>query len=491
MAIDYKPAVSSPIAIDPANQAVQGRIVSKTLSLMMFTTNENAVWAAGENLRNLSYPAAEIEFLANRQVFRLEPGDLFRFSYSSYGLSEMVCRVTSIREEDLEKETIRITAVEERTGSTGAISQYEDPTGHRINYPPYDQDPLEVVGAIEAPWVLGGEVLAVIPLAGRLGGGEVGYQLYLSADGGASYGSIRNVAVFQPCGTLVAAYSADTNRIDDGAGFQVDFSTDDVDAISTVTRTYLFTGNHLALLGSEIIAFQTITPDDDVDGRYTLTGVVRGMFDTEPADHDADEAFYFLGLSYFREVENAQFLLGVTRHFKMVPYNAKQTGDVSEAEAVSLTLAGRAFKPYMPRGLQCNGQGGYGTYGIDCVLTWSPRLRSGAGAGLRAETQTDASPTWEGCFEIQVWAGGSLIRTTEAIDAATWTYTKAMNETDNGALGQDLTFKILNYIDDGPVRYESAQLSVSVKYEPYNLVVSDGGDRLVDADGYNLAWRDR
>ncbi|MCK4529210.1 hypothetical protein KAW18_17745, partial [candidate division WOR-3 bacterium] len=86
MTIDFKNSISDPIAVDIGNYVTQGRIVSKTIQLASFTTNENAVWAAKRQLQKESYPFAFINVPVNRDLFRLQVGDCFKFSYSKYGI---------------------------------------------------------------------------------------------------------------------------------------------------------------------------------------------------------------------------------------------------------------------------------------------------------------------------------------------------------------------------------------------------------------------
>ncbi len=119
---DYEDAVCDPIATNLANQQQQGMVVSETLDLGLFTTNANAVWAAQESLRKLSYPLATLSAELNRDAFRLQPGDVFKFQYAPYGIEAMYFRLTQIDEEDLESETISITAEEEYTSVSSILT---------------------------------------------------------------------------------------------------------------------------------------------------------------------------------------------------------------------------------------------------------------------------------------------------------------------------------------------------------------------------------
>ncbi|MBU0571983.1 MAG: hypothetical protein KKC50_08095, partial [Candidatus Omnitrophica bacterium] len=196
--------------------------------------------------------------------------------------------------------------------------------------------------------------------------------------------------------------------------------------------------------------FQTITPiSGDV---YELTGNIRGCFDTEKATHSIGDDFYYIPLSNVSLFTNDQLLVGTTKYFKLIPYNSAYTASITDADANTHSIVGRARKPYVPGGFLATGN----LITNDIVLTWSPRVR-GTGAGIGdADTITDASPTWEGYFEVEVWVGGVKKRTQTAIDAVTWTYTEAMNIIDNGTAQTDVTFKLKNYRTSDTITYSSA-----------------------------------
>jgi len=180
MIIDYREAIA-PVN-DPANREIVRRLNSKTVKLSMFTTPRNATWAADRGLKVEAYPLANLSFPANRNFFRVEPGDQFKFSYPQWGISNMICRVVRITEEDLETGAIQVTAIED----IDHISAEAFGEAARGKWPIETEtlSALEHVGIIEAPYVLAGDSVKVIPLAAKKAGTEAGYYLYMSIDGG-------------------------------------------------------------------------------------------------------------------------------------------------------------------------------------------------------------------------------------------------------------------------------------------------------------------
>lgn len=458
MTINFKKSISNPIAIDVGNYVTQGRTVSKTIQLASFTTNENAVWAAKHQLQKESYPFAFVDVFANRNLFRLQVGDCFKFSYSKYGISNMICRVLLIEEEDITSEKITIHAMEDIFGITNTITEYSDPIDNKTAAPSYILSPFVNQKVVEAPYVFS-EKLKVVPVACRVGDQDLGFDVNLSIDGGASYSLIDKAANLQPYGTLVGSYPADTYKIDLSIGFTIDFLKD-VSQIETITWPEVFSAaNNLAILGDEIISFQSITP---VAGtQYKLEGIIRGRFDSEKASHSEGETFYGIN-THLALISHSELLPGASRKFKLVPYNIKFSGDISEATPLDITLEGRSKKPYIPVNFNANDGSFAARYTDDIVLTWSPRHR-GKGAGIGIPGTILADTDREGFFEIEVWVAGVKKRTATAIDAATWTYTAAMNLSDNGSLVREPVFKLLNYrVEDG-VTYKSDQVEVACR----------------------------
>jgi len=463
--IDYRESIQ--LTNDPANLGIVGRVNSKTIRLMMFTTPRNGVWAADRALKGEAYPFAHLTLTVNRDQFRREPGDLFKFNYPKRGISNMVCRVQGVSEEDLaDSEKIVVNAIEDvdyiSTQLTGIGSG-----GVSGEAPPEDLDLEDLVNVtvVEGNFVSIGEDIAVIPIASKELGTEVGYLVYMSIDGGSSYDKIDQVTVWGVYGTLVAAYPSGTYQIDDQVGFEIEFDCPEteLDKIQTVSREHLLTGKNMALLGNEIISFQTVTPVTAT--KLKLEGIYRGRFDTIREAHSLGEDFYFIGTEYWNAIKHSDIIVGSTRKFKLVPYSLDYTGAVADASEISLDINGRAKTPYMPINIMGNGASFNPLYTGDIVLLWEVRFR-GTGAGIGdADTVVDASPVWEGLFKVEVWVSSVLVRTVDAIDAQTWIYTSAMNITDNGSLASVVVFKVSNYLEDGGITYESDQNEITVKKE--------------------------
>jgi hypothetical protein len=442
-------------------KTIIGRVVSKTVEMKMFSNSYNANWIAERIVRREAFPFMNGSIRFHYSAFKLELGDLFKLTIPLYGIVDMVCRVMERSVGDIEDDQIEISFQEDPdyvTQSAILPQSIREPVS--IDWTIAVLDDITLV---EAPYALSGEKINLVPLVGRKKGTEIGYELHMSIDGGSSYSLLDYIEYYAIHGVLVYDVDEGLVTLDKGTtGITVDFDLDaDVSSIQTITRTELMAGGNVSFIwdGSgygELIGFETITPDPVIDARYQLTNLFRGQYDTWRNNWSAGDDFYFVGTSIIL-VASANFLTGLTRHFKLVPYNSKIGGDIVSASEIAHTFTGRAFTPYYVSNLELNGKASRAAYlgGQDIVLTWSTRIR-GTGAGIGdADSVTDAPPTWEGYFEVAVKESDTVVRTATNINDDTWTYTNAMNIADNSTPADELEFTLVNFVTTGGIRYDS------------------------------------
>ncbi len=452
MLFDFKKSISDPYSVDTGNKTIQGMTVSKTLQFGLFTKNDNAVWAANNQLQKESFPFAAVSIIVNRNLFRLQVGDVFKYQYTPYSSEILIMRVMQIEEDSLEgSENIVVHAKQDVFSITKTIELYSDPVDNAGQGADYSTAPFVNQAVLENPYVLSTET-QVIPVASRLTEMITGFNFYMSTDGGSSYNLVNSLNNIQPYGALAADYGL-TYAIDDESGFTVDFISD-VASIENVTWSDILSGsNNMALLGEEIVSFKNITP---VSGTtYLLENIIRGRFGTVKVEHTTGEDFWFIPKN-IGLVSDTNITTGAVRKFKLVPFNVQKTGSIVDATPIDLTVEGEQKKPYEPGNFNAEGESFNPLYvsGADITLTWSPRFRGkGAGVGVPGIAYSDAGR--EGLFKIEIYVSAALVRTTTAIDAAMWDYTNAMNVADNGTPAQTITFLLYNYIEDGGIIYES------------------------------------
>lgn len=470
MAIDIK--IKQVSADDLANKELLERTNSKTIRLVLFGTEANAQWAAERALRRSSYPFIEGTVRFHHTAFKLKIGDLFKLNYSQYGIVDMICRVMSINLGDIESEDIEVNFIQDSEYYSEEITLPPTET-----FPPridYSLDVLTPAYIVDSSYDLIGDNVGLLPLVGRAKGSEIGYDLYMSNDGGTSYSYLKSYESYCLHGTLVEAITEHYPTVTDKIfPITVDFSLSaEAENIETITRANLFANDNLAIIfdGSnygEIIAFQTVTPDSTVTGRVALTGLLRGKFDTQMRSWPIGSDVFFINAAAIESFNDPSFFPEVTKYFKMVPYNSRFGGQLDEAEAIEYTVTGRGKAPYPPANLRANDVGlddigEKPQYTSDIDLIWTPNLRGG-GAGIGVPgTVLDPGQTYEGYYLIEVYAFGSLLRTVTALDDLEYTYTEAMQLSDNGQLSLRVDFSVYNYLEYDGLKYKSEPLTISV-----------------------------
>ena len=420
-----------------------GRRQTRSMSFPMFTNVENASWATQMAMTEAAYPLATIRVSIGRKGFELLPGDPFVLSYSPYGISDMVVRIITIEEEPLDSERLNLTVIQDinyvATAPTvvGGESHPVSVSGD------WDVYALTHARIVEPPYINAETPGVIIPVMARESGTETSVAVYMSVDGGTSYNRIGTATRFSVYGELTSVLAAAGNTFDVEIGRDAGRLQTDMNAWTKKTN--------LILVDDEVISFQSIAP---VSGdEYTISGLSRGMFDTEAIEHTVGAEMYSLdGLD---RIETTMMSPRNTYYFKLVPFNAVAQGDISAATALSIFYYDLSLCPRTVTDLEANGDSSGATYTNDIVLTWTPRVRG-----------TDQVPTsyfeCEGLFQVQVWVGGTLVRTVTTSESNsfwnTWTYTEAMNLADNGSLASAVTLVVINFRD--MVHYHSSAMIV-------------------------------
>lgn len=124
-------------------QAREGALAIEEFSFPGISNLENATIVANRVLKAVSHAPAEIELVANRELYALRPGSPFRLSLTPLGITDMPCRIGQIRPGTLEHGEVSFDAVEDLAGPawTGFIPPSE----------PSLDDPEPVDLAIVAP----------------------------------------------------------------------------------------------------------------------------------------------------------------------------------------------------------------------------------------------------------------------------------------------------------------------------------------------------
>lgn len=208
--------------------------------------------------------------------------------------------------------------------------------------------------------------------------------------------------------------------------------------LASIDRATLLRGqDNLAAIGAEgrweLVRFQTVTSLGD--GRYTVTGFLRGLRGTEFAmgAHLGNDSFVLLVSGGLLKPAIEAGSIGATKRYRAVTLAAA----LSSASSQLVTITGEPLKPLSPvdpRKVRDITTG-------DLTLTWQRRSRLN-GDGLMTLLPLGESSE---AYDIEVYADSTfaaLKRTTTVYSLRTWTYSAADQTTDFGAPQTTLSLRI-------------------------------------------------
>lgn len=288
-------------AHESANLATTGLVASAELDYHGISNVNLAQTIAMRELITHSYPMARVRFKANRKAWQLRMGSAFTYSWPDDDVADMVMRVTSINYGNLLDGAIEVEAVQDVFAV--AYDGYDVPDDSGWEDPAPTSVPAAPDGqlAMEAPYQFLPTTLAQVRVGvsmTRPDGITQGYEVW--ANEGAGYYNSNRINVVTPGGTLTAAYLRNTSATD-ATGFTLQNVRDMIALVGTDTAGRARGECLLIFLDTgELCAYKDVT--DNLDGTFTIAGIVRGIYDTLPADHALGARVMFLldgGTPYF------------------------------------------------------------------------------------------------------------------------------------------------------------------------------------------------
>ena len=451
-----------------------------------------AAKVAERELFQLSFPMAKVRLVVNRVGQKFRPGDVFRWSWERYGITDMVLRIMSIELGDILDGRVEIECVQDVFGVADTIFQLPKDTG----WTPVDLTAtaftFELVRSVprmylNLTYANSGELdpelgQRIHSMAVRPSGAVTEFEQFVDEGGGAGYiGEVGHSTSVTPSGTLDAAYSAATNAID-AAGFTLEDFEGAENLEDLTDGSLIASGFNLALIpgaaadGSEdeIIGWESFV--DNEDGTVDFAGIHRGLMDTVPRDHALGARVYF-----FSDGQAVSSLTYGETQVISVKHQAETVSDdldIASASALGLTFPDRLRRPHHPVDVTINStriqQVVNATADLD--IDWLHRTNdeseildqdTGSSAPQDAEVEYDLE------FEHGV-TGASLrseTRVSPAPDWLTYLYTQANLQSDTGQVG------------DFPLRmFLKARYSASATVNPANLESLQESEHLFSVD---------
>ena len=285
---------------DIANTFITKNYSEDNIDATYYTTARNAMILATMRQKSSGYPLSTINFTCGRYAYDVTIGEPISVNWAPYGIERQVYRVTDIDYGSLTEEKITITAIEDVFGFDKIdYSVLNPPTWEDVVNPP---EKITRFNFLELPYELSHSLdtyiyaLAAKPSEIVTGGTIWRYK-------GGSYKSVYNFSKF----TTTAKMLYGTSEIygEDTVGIEIvplnDSSREALDILVSYCENdpTLYNNksiNNVILCEDEFMSFQSIKKLPNSD--YQLTGVIRGIYDTVPKLHGANEAIFFSGNAY-------------------------------------------------------------------------------------------------------------------------------------------------------------------------------------------------
>lgn len=407
----YKPKTA--FAQDMSNVEFQGGVRSREFKYPGIASAELANRVAARELQLLSIPLITLRIVTTRRGATLLPGDVIRVAWADYGISQIVCRVQKVDLGELDDGRVAIDLAQDRFAVSNTI--YADPPGTAFVRPVTAASPVAVRRVFEVPRFLSEALVDagvsmgaadnshLLFLAQAPSALEVDFDAEVSSDGGATYGVDAEDASFSATALVDTAYPISTAEYDTSTGLILK-SVSDPSVLGSATRAQIEAGANLILIGDELLAYESFV--DHMDGTYTLQNVWRGVLDTSPRAHAADERVWFLssedlsafGESFFAGTESLKARLLTDTGLGTLPEGDAPVDDVALQE--------RSLCPYPPDQLTVDGSAhpASATSPVDLVWVRRDRLKAIVSRPDDADEPPEANTTYVARYRVD---GGS------------------------------------------------------------------------------------
>lgn len=378
---DYKSTYG--FAQDMANMRIVGKATSTSLAHPGVKDADLANSIAWRALRTLATPLAKGDFIVNRTLYAVRPGDAVVVTNSELGLDRLPMRVRNVDYGSLTDGAITLSLVQDIfRSSPGSFapppgSEWGSPTDTLVAFPVDEQL------AFEAPRALTlrdpgstDPTTDKVYAAARRQGPEAMFTILMRHSSGTpagAFASIGGVFQFTKIGTLNAAlpvgsaYPATTLLVNAAPDSQTAIESlfpDVTDLVDLGTELV-----SLILVGGPNGEFMLVSSAQTSGAGIQLNSVYRGVLDSVQQDHDAGEPVYLLFAG--GGMGNVAIPAGDNVHVKLIPRSISDELDEADATQIAFTMDDRTRRPYPPSEVSINGTR------FDATVT----LEGGAGTG--------------------------------------------------------------------------------------------------------------
>lgn len=467
---DFSTGEDSTLTVqDIALSQMQGCTINTAVQYPGFTTAALATRVAQRDLKTLSTPLATCTIYANRDAASLNIGKCFKLTWPDYEINELVMRVTGIAYGDGKSNRVRINCVQdifslpEESFIPVTPPSWSDPSiaptplvSTKVFEIPY----LELVQTIGQNDI--DSTLAATPEVGYVGAAAVRSGGAISArmfdDLGSGYVEVGNID-FSPGAYL----NGDITEL------QTTFAINGGEDLDQVQLNTWFQ------IDNEIMSVTAISE--------TSVTVKRGCLDTLPAKHTTGAALVFW--DNYAQGDNTELVSSDIAKVKICPVSGAGQLALEAAPEQSVTIVGRAARPYPPAAIRINSAYYPKLFVPNALaLSWVHRDRKQQTASLVGFTEGSIGPEAGTTYTAEFYGETGVLRrsysgisgtsqtwTTEAEDSGLTTTGADVLNNESFISGIPLNFGTLrNQTSTAPTAvwnsaYQAAELTSSVTNE--------------------------
>lgn len=389
---------------DPAKVAIQGSLVSNTLSMPGIHKSALAHKVATRELRKRSNPLFGCVIEGSPELRSYNIGDVFKISWPALGITGAVVRVVGIDTGSSETSKVRITLTEDIYGTADAV--YGTPTGG-WELPDYDPSEVDEYMLIELPyWHYARDV--------------VGREQ--AAASSATTGMVQ-AACIKPDGptfrydlmTKISTLSDYTKQVDNapfcGYGYLDEAMDNADDQVEVLCR---FGGGLDNEIGKYVVIDDEYLLIVDMDQETRKVTFERGLLDTVPAAHAKNALI--VAAETNGALDPNEYETGVTIDCK---FRTETTGDIIDMDTISshgITMDNRIIRPYPPGKVEFY-------KATDLTLSWAHRDRTLQTDYMVLQSASDIGPEAGTTYTVNLYKGASLRDTQTGLSGTSVTWT--------------------------------------------------------------------
>lgn len=261
-----------------------------------------------------------------------------------------------------------------------------------------------------------------------------GARLYISRDGGGQFTALSSASSEAITGTVDNILAAGPTTFWDEKGELLVSLDRASDTLESLDETAVLAGGNVAWVGGEILQFKNAFLE--MDGRYRLSGLLRGRRGTEHmvSTHQAAEEFILLSIT----TTNASALplsdVGKDHLYKLVSVGSS----LDETSAENFLYTGTILKPFSP--VHAAGRrDGAGNLDIQWIR------RSRVGGEWQDNTDVPLGEVYEK-YDLEILDQGSVVRGVSTT-SPDYIYTAAEQTQDFGSVQASLEVKLYQVSD--------------------------------------------